>query len=53
MLKIINIGMNHETAPVELRECLAAEPDNTVKALACMRDLDVSGRGFFSLHVTG
>ena len=47
MLKIINIGMNHETAPVELRECLAAEPDNAVKALACMRDLECVGEGLF------
>ena len=47
MFKIINIGMNHETAPVELRECLAAEPDNTVKALACMRDLECVGEGVF------
>ena len=47
MFKIINIGMNHETAPVELRECLAAEPDNTVKALACMRDLECVGEGLF------
>jgi glutamyl-tRNA reductase len=47
MFKIINIGMNHETAPVELRECLAAEPDNTAKALACMRDLECVGEGLF------
>ena len=47
MFKIINIGMNHETAPVELRECLAAEPDNTVKALACMRDLECVREGLF------
>jgi glutamyl-tRNA reductase len=39
--------MNHETAPVELRECLAAEPDNTVKALVCMRDLECVREGLF------
>jgi glutamyl-tRNA reductase len=47
MMKIINIGMNHETAPVELRECLAAEPENTVKALSSMRDLTCIGEGIF------
>jgi glutamyl-tRNA reductase len=47
MMKIINIGMNHETAPVELRECLAAEPENTVKALSSMRDLACIGEGLF------
>ncbi|MCP4682257.1 MAG: glutamyl-tRNA reductase [Desulfobacterales bacterium] len=47
MTEIINIGMNHETAPVELRECLAAEPDNMAKALALMRDLEPIKEGFF------
>ena len=47
MLKIINIGMNHETAPVELRECLAADPDNAKKALASMRDLRCINEGLF------
>jgi glutamyl-tRNA reductase len=46
-LKIINIGMNHETAPVELRECLAAETDETTRALAAMRDLPCIKEGFF------
>ncbi len=46
-LKIINIGMNHETAPVELRECLAAGSDDTFKALAFMRDLACIKEGFF------
>ncbi|MCD6296719.1 MAG: glutamyl-tRNA reductase [Deltaproteobacteria bacterium] len=46
-MKIINIGMNHETAPVELRECLATDPENTVKALALMRDLDCIKEGLF------
>jgi len=45
--KIINIGMNHETAPIELRECLATEPDNTAKALAFMRDTACINEGFF------
>ncbi|EFK12290.1 glutamyl-tRNA reductase [delta proteobacterium NaphS2] len=47
MPKIINIGMNHETAPVELRECLAVEAQNVHKALGLMRDLDVVREGFF------
>ncbi len=46
-MKIINIGMNHETAPVELRECLATDPENTVRALALMRDLECVKEGFF------
>ncbi|MBW1798409.1 MAG: glutamyl-tRNA reductase, partial [Deltaproteobacteria bacterium] len=47
MMKIINIGMNHETAPVELRECLATDPENTVRALALMRDLECIKEGLF------
>ncbi|MCP4664961.1 MAG: glutamyl-tRNA reductase [Deltaproteobacteria bacterium] len=47
MTKILNIGMNHETAPVALRECLAAEPDNAVKALDSMRDLEAIREGLF------
>ncbi|MBW1818291.1 MAG: glutamyl-tRNA reductase, partial [Deltaproteobacteria bacterium] len=39
MIKILNIGMNHETAPVELRECLATDPNNMHKALTAMREL--------------
>ena len=47
MVQIINIGMNHETAPVELRECLAAEPDNAARALASIRDLHCVKEGLF------
>jgi len=47
MTKILNIGMNHETAPVELRECLAAEPDNAIKALNSLRDLESIREGLF------
>lgn len=39
--------MNHETASVELRECLAAEADNTLKALVSMRNLEVLREGLF------
>ena len=37
MLQIINIGMSHETAPVELRECLARDPDNVAVVLDFIR----------------
>jgi glutamyl-tRNA reductase len=47
MPKIINIGMNHETAPIALRECLAVESQNVQKALGLMRSLDVVREGFF------
>ncbi len=47
MIRIVNIGMNHETAPVELRECLAREPGNTAKALASMRELECIKEGLF------
>jgi glutamyl-tRNA reductase len=46
-MKIINIGMNHETAPVEVRECLATDPENTVRALDLMRDLECIKEGLF------
>lgn len=47
MIEILNIGMNHETAPVELRECLASDADNIEKALASMRDLPCIKEGLF------
>ena len=46
-MNILNIGMNHETAPVDLRECLATDPDNMVKALAAMRELPFVHEGLF------
>ncbi len=36
MIHILNMGMNHETAPVDLRECLAGEP---AKGESLLRDL--------------
>jgi glutamyl-tRNA reductase len=39
MIHIVDIGMNHETAPVELRECLAVDSKSEEEALARMRDL--------------
>ena len=47
MIHIIDIGMNHETAPVELRECLAADPRSAEAALDRMRDLLSVGESLF------
>jgi glutamyl-tRNA reductase len=47
MLKIMAIGMNHETAPIELRECLGGDADNPRKALAWMRNLEAVREGLF------
>ena len=47
MIKIVNIGMNHKTAPVELRECLARDPGNTATALASIGKLKCVKEGVF------
>jgi glutamyl-tRNA reductase len=47
MMKIINLGMNHQTASVDLRECLATDPENPTKALASMRELECIEEGLF------
>jgi glutamyl-tRNA reductase len=47
MIRIVNIGMNHDTAPVELRECLAKDPAHTDRALAMMRELSFVKEGMF------
>ncbi|MCU0594811.1 MAG: glutamyl-tRNA reductase [Desulfobacterota bacterium] len=47
MIRIINIGMNHETAPVELRECMAKDPEHADKALAMMRESPCIKEGVF------
>ncbi len=41
MLDILLIGLNHQTAPVELRECLAFTADETVDALDLLRKYPV------------
>ena len=46
-MKIINIGMNHESAPVELRERLALEQDSHSKAAASMREIECIKEGLF------
>jgi glutamyl-tRNA reductase len=47
MLRIIAIGMNHETAPVELRERIGGNAENSRKALAWMRHIAVVREGLF------
>jgi glutamyl-tRNA reductase len=47
MLKILVIGMNHETAPVEIRECLVKEPGNARKALTALRESAYIREGLF------
>lgn len=47
MIRIVDIGMNHETAPVELRECLAREPGNISLVLSSMRELPCIKEGIF------
>jgi len=47
MIRIVNIGMNHETAPVELRECLAKDPAHADKGLAMMREVSCIKEGLF------
>jgi glutamyl-tRNA reductase len=37
MREIILIGINHKTAPVELRECIAFSPDESASALETLR----------------
>jgi glutamyl-tRNA reductase len=38
MDKILLIGLNHKTAPVEIRECLAFSDEDTYAALAALRN---------------
>ncbi|SPD76088.1 Glutamyl-tRNA reductase [uncultured Desulfobacterium sp.] len=47
MIKIINIGMNHDSAPVALRECLATDPNNSTKAFDVMRNMECIKEAFF------
>lgn len=47
MIKIVNVGINHETAPVATRECLAREAENPMKALRTMRELRCIKEGLF------
>ena len=46
-IKIVNIGMNHESAPVELRECMANNRESSTFALSCMRESEWIREGLF------
>jgi len=47
MTTIIDIGMNHLTAPVELRECLAGDDAKLVSVLSFMRESELIREGIF------
>ncbi|MBW2610355.1 MAG: glutamyl-tRNA reductase [Deltaproteobacteria bacterium] len=47
MIKIVSIGMNHESASLELRECMAKDPGNTDRALSSMRESEFIREGLF------
>ncbi len=47
MTRIVTMGMNHRTAPVELRERLAEDPGNTGRMLAAMREHPAVREGLF------
>ena len=47
MTTIIDIGMNHLTAPVGLRECFAGDAGKTGAALSFMRESEVIKEGLF------
>lgn len=47
MIRIVDIGMNHETAPVELRECLAADNHGVETALTSIKALGAVRESLF------
>jgi glutamyl-tRNA reductase len=47
MIHIVDIGMNHTTAPVELRECLAKDSKGAEDALTWMREQAAIKEGLF------
>jgi glutamyl-tRNA reductase len=46
-VKIVNMGMNHESAPVELRERMASDRESTALALSYMRESEWIREGLF------
>ncbi|MFH2043746.1 MAG: glutamyl-tRNA reductase [Pseudomonadota bacterium] len=40
MLEIVLLGLNHKTAPVEIRECLAVSKDETAAMLDAIKEAD-------------
>ena len=47
MIQIVSIGMNHRTAPVALRECLARDLSNVQRALDAMRESPAVREGLY------
>ncbi len=47
MMSIINIGMNHESAPVELRECLSVDKVGHAEILSQMRKSESISESIF------
>ncbi|MBW1720862.1 MAG: glutamyl-tRNA reductase [Deltaproteobacteria bacterium] len=47
MIKFLDIGINHETAPVEVRECLAREETTSFRVLESFRNLPCVSEGLF------
>lgn len=47
MIQIVSIGMNHRTAPVALRECLARDLSNAQRALDAMRESPAVREGLY------
>lgn len=47
MTRIIDIGMNHLSAPVELRECFDSDAEKAGTAFACIRESDLIKEGVF------
>jgi glutamyl-tRNA reductase len=47
MITIVDIGMNHETAPIEVRECLARDLGNPEKVLTSMREIPAVKESLF------
>ncbi len=47
MINIINIGINHESAPVELRECLSVDRIGPAEILSKMRETDLLKESIF------
>jgi glutamyl-tRNA reductase len=46
-MRIVTIGMSHQTAPVELRECLARDPANVDRALSAIREHPAIREGLY------
>ncbi|MBW2028761.1 MAG: glutamyl-tRNA reductase [Deltaproteobacteria bacterium] len=47
MITILDIGMNHQTAPIELRESLAKDPQGPQRAVTFIREIEWVKEGMF------